>query len=353
MSFLYVSSPVVLATNARLRGQPHLQLLNPDAKPTPAQEHALKVLSYTFTILLEPPIPIPDIPDLPFPQPHSTIPHVNRLLQEMGLPALRVNNQPVVNVNNPARADIHADDFPYRPLLVPVIWVLLRTALLFYFIVPARTPIMAILVMAWLLYEVWQPVRRALIGREALARIPEVQRRADNGVGAGQGQNNAPQANGPPQNGFQVPALNQPQRPNLFPNGLLDQPATVLLDNLANLNIAEEERIINSTPGTPTVEPGLGHKFTTFLSLFIATLHPAIWNRRRVALRRREGVVRTEANARNAPPPASPTEGESESTTDRATQIREELRAQFDRRPRWIQQYMQRVVAEDWVDDSD
>jgi len=42
-----------------------------------------------------------------------------------------------------------------------------------------------------------------------------------------------------------------------------------------------------------------------------------------------------------------------EGETEAVGRIREELRTQFNRRPGWIQRYIERVVAEDWVDDSD
>jgi len=230
--------------------------------------------------------------------------------------------------------------------------LLLRTVLLLYFVAPARKPIFGIFILAWMLYEIWQPIRNGL--RNGWGRIAENERRPDNGAGAGQDQNNAPQANAPPPNGMRNPAVNPPARPNVI-GVSLERHAMTAFDTLANMNIAEEERILSGAPGAPTTEPGLGHKVTTFFGLLITTLHPAIWNRRRAALRRREGTVRTEANIRNAPPPAS--EGESDTPSspevNRAAQAVEELRARYNSRPRWIQRYMERVVAEDWVDDSD
>jgi len=270
------------------------------------------------------------------------IPHVNQLLQQLGLPPLRVaqnqNVNPIPGPNNLILPEMR--EINLRPFLATLMMLILRTTLLLYFVAPARKPIFGILILLWMLYEIWQPIRNAL--RNGLGRNPEVH--AENRPDARAPQNPVEPNNiNDAQAAVPQPAVNAaiPGRPVA-----LDAQADAILDTLANINIQEEGGMLREAPGVPTVEPGLGHKITTFLALLATTLHPAIWNRRRIALRRREGTIRTEANMRNSVPVE---EGE----TDTGGQIREELRAQFNRRPLWIQRYIERVVAEDWVDDSD
>jgi len=330
---------------AHIEGQSYLQLSDSSqgVRPTAVQAHALKLLSYTFNILTMPSTPTSPVravhsPPMPIP------PHVNQLLQQLGLPPLRpagnAGNNANVNQNNPL---IEIREIAIRPLLAPIVMLVFRTLLLLYFVAPARKPIFGILILMWMLYEIWQPIRNGL--RNGWGRIPDNQQRPNNAADMPNvGQPNEPQAAGA------RPAANMPLRPGHVGPATLNLQADAVLDALANMNIEEEERLLNQEPGTPTTEPGLAHKAATFFGLLATTLYPAIWNRRRVALRRREGAVRTEASIRNAPPPtdAEPTSGEAE-----ATRRREELHTQFNRRPRWIQRYMERVVAEDWVDDSD
>ena len=274
-------------------------------------------------------------------------PHVNQLLQQLGLPPLRVaqnqNGNPIPGPNNPILPEIR--EINLRPLLAPIMMLVFRTTLLMYFVSPTRKPIFGLLIIAWMLYEIWQPIRNAL--RNGLGRNPQAD--ADNNRPDARGPQNPVEPNG--NNGAQVAAPRPIDNANAnaaVPGRALslDAQVNVIFDTLANINIQEEEGILREASGVPTVEPGFGHKIGTFLALLMTTLHPAIWNRRRVALRRREGTIRTEANMRNSVPAE---EGE----TEAGGRIREELRAQFNRRPGWIQRYIERVVAEDWVDDSD
>ena len=277
-------------------------------------------------------------------------PHVNQLLQQLGLPPLRVaqnqNGNPIPGPNIPILPEIR--EINLRPLLGPVMMLVFRTTLLMYFVSPTRKPIFGLLILAWMLYEIWQPIRNAL--RNGLGHNPQVN--ADNNRPDARGPQNPvePNGNNDAQAAAPQPAANPNPNANVNPNAAvpvtLDAQANVIFDTLANINIQEEEGMLREASGAPPVEPGFGHKMGTFFALLTTTLHPAIWNRRRIALRRREGTIRTEANMRNSVPAE---EGESEGVG----RIREELRAQFNRRPGWIQRYIERVVAEDWVDDSD
>ena len=336
------------------RGKSYLRLCNFSESATPLQAHALKILSVTFTILsmtLPAPLNSRSVQTQTMPIP----PHVNQLLQQLGLPPLRVaqnqNGNPIPGPMNPILPEI--PEINLRPLLIPVMMLVLRTTLLMYFISPTRKPIFGLLILAWMLYEIWQPIRNAL--RNGLVgRNPQVNE-----------DNNRPNARGPQYpvepNGNNDAQAAVPQ-PAVIANAIananananaavpitmdVNAQANVIFDTLANINIQEEEAMLREASGVPPVEPGFGHKMGTFFALLTTTLHPAIWNRRRIALRRREGTIRTEANMRNSVPAE---EGE----TEAVGRIREELRAQFNRRPGWVQRYIERVVAEDWVDDSD
>ena len=273
-------------------------------------------------------------------------PHVNQLLQQLGLPPLRVaqnqNGNPIPGPNNPILPEIREiREINLRPLLAPVMMLVFRTTLLMYFVSPTRKPIFGLLIIAWMLYEIWQPIRNAL--RNGMGRNPQAN--AENNRPDARGPQNPvePNGNNDAQAAAPQPAANAavPGRPVT-----LDAQANAVFDTLANINMQEEAGMLRDVPGVPTVEPGFGHKIGTFLALLTTTLHPAIWDRRRIALRRREGTIRTEANVRNSAP------GE-EGETEAGGRLREELRAQFNRRPGWIRRYIERVVAEDWVDDSD
>jgi len=333
-----------------IEGKSYLRLCNFSESATPLQAHALKILSVTFTILS---MTLPASPNsrsvqtqtMPIP------PHVNQLLQQLGLPPLRVaqnqNGNPIPGPINPILPEIPGINL--RPLLAPVMMLVLRTTLLMYFISPTRKPLFGLLILAWMLYEIWQPIRNAL--HNGLGRNLQVNEEV-----------NRPDARGP-QNPVELNGNNDAQaaipQPAVIANAIananananaavpaLDAQANIIFDTLANINIQEEEGMLREASGVPPVEPGFGHKMGTFFALLTTTLHPAIWDRRRIALRRREGAIRTEANVRNSVPAE---EGE----TEAVGRIREELRAQFNHRPGWIQRYIERVVAEDWVDDSD
>ncbi|KAG6833721.1 hypothetical protein H0H87_001153 [Tephrocybe sp. NHM501043] len=320
--------------------QNFLSLVTPSAPPTPRQLHAFRVLSFTFTLLA---IPITQTISTRSATPQSVAipPNINLLLQQMGLPQVRVahnqNPNPVPGLR----------DLPLRPLLAPILLLLFRTILLLYFVAPARKPIFGLLILVWMLYEIWRPIRNALLRSIRAAAAAENQQNRPAAA------NQQPRAAAGAANPQPNPAADAevPQPPQNPPAGvqvpILDMQAGAILDALANVNIPTEERILNETPGADTSEPGLSHKLAVFFSLLVTTVHPAVWNTRRAALRPREGRIRTEANIREAP---VDTEGEG---SENRTQLRNEYREQHNRRPRWIRDYVDRVVAAEWVDDSD
>ncbi|GLB33660.1 hypothetical protein LshimejAT787_0105440 [Lyophyllum shimeji] len=325
-------------------GQSYLSLTTPAATPTPLQLHALEVLSYTFTLLS---IPVTNTtythigPSQSVPIP----PNVNQLLQQLGLPQLRVaqnqNQNPNPNQIIPALREM-----PLRPLLAPLTMLLFRTLLLLYFVAPARKPIFGLLILAWMLYEIWRPIRNGLIRGLRVAAAENQQNGLLPAGAAQQAPQNAQDAPNPP---VEVPRPQQP--PGGGAAAQFDLQAGAVLDVLANVNIATEERILNET-GANTPEPSLSQKVGTLLHLLLTTIHPAVWNRRRVALRQREGRIRTEAHIRDAEPPVE-TQSENDGGNDNRARLRNELRERYNRRPGWIREYMVRVVAAEWVDDSD
>jgi len=329
--------------------QAFLSLQNLGGTPNIFQAHALKVLSHTFP-LLSLPIP-PSITTSSTTTMHHAVPReVNQLLQQLGLPPLRMQNAQNQNRGNTLMRDINL-----RPLLAPFIMLIIRTLLLVYFVSPARKPVFGIVVGAWILYEAWGPIRAAIFGAADRHGAP--------GINAGLAprplEEGAPARPGPGQNGAAQPRVQAqgavPRTPDHVTRHI--NQAEALIDGVANINIpAEGEALAASERARPAEDPGLAQKITTFLSLLVLTLHPAVWNRRRVVLRQREGRIRTEANAREREPEA-PSAGENVTTEaemterERVARVRAELVAQHARRPRWVQAYVDRVRAGEWVDD--
>ena len=295
--------------------------------------------------------------------PPSTVPanaalDVNRLLQQLGLPPLRVQPpQPGNNINqHPNRALREIREIPVRPLLVPLIFLLFRTCLLLYFVAPARKPVFGMLILAWMLYEIWQPIRNALHRNLQRAAALEGQGRQNNANVDRAGDNNAENAarEGDRQGQGQQPNVQGPPaaRPaNAAPPRVVGIDGESLLDTFANVNLDAEQQFLNTTPGALREEPNLWHRVVTFVTLLVTTTHPAVWNRRRVALRRREGQLRTEANLQNRVDEDvqdSDQEGEM-----RRREARDNARAQYEHRPEWVRRYIGRVLATDWLDDTD
>ena len=235
-------------------------------------------------------------------------------------------NQNPNDPNNPlAAAEIRA--IPLRALMVPLMMLTFRTLLLLYFFSPSKRPLFGIVLSAWILYEAWGAIR-AVIGNN------DQPQRGGNAAGAGVGPGEVPG----PAGGI------QPARANNTTDRRTQTEA--LLDRLSWLNLTSEEAIWHANPSTDTTFPGLGHRVKTFFSLLITTLHPAVWDRRRRELRRREQEIRVEAHVRER----QPREGEEETATNR--QNRMEAIEKNERRPRWVREYEQRVLNTEWVDDA-
>lgn len=275
---------------------------------------------------------------MPFTPPNTNL---NNHLQQLGLPPLRVVQNPNPNQNpndpnGPLAVEIRA--IPLRALLVPLMMLTFRTVILMYFFSPSKRPLFGVVLSAWILYEAWGAFRAVLgngdqAGRANIAARQENNR--DGGVGQGQ-------------NGQRGAAAT--------PASLGRSQFGVLFDRISNINLSTEDAILDSSHVNGHPEPGLGHRVKTFVGLLVMTLHPAVWDRRRNALRRREGRVRTEANVRDSEPPATPAtpaaEGGSGDADSRREQARAQIVARQEQRPRWVREYVQRVELSEWADDA-
>ncbi|KAI0332426.1 hypothetical protein GY45DRAFT_1320933 [Cubamyces sp. BRFM 1775] len=337
-----------------IEGTPYLSLATPNAVPTPAQVHALKVLSYTFPFLQAADHPAPDLPLAYYQLPAMPPANLNQRLQEHGFPALRLAGQNVRhNVNdlnnaNPfppvaaaGGAEIRA--IPVRALMVPLLMLAFRTVLLLYFFSPSKRPLFGLLLSLWAVYEAWNTMRIVLHNgndRAANRAAPNEPPAAAGEAQAGQGQDQA------------APAA--PERPSN--RGANRSPLGAGFDRLAMINFSTEDALLETDAAAPA--PGIWQKTKMFVVLFLLTLYPAAWDRRRTALRQREGRIRTEANAREA---AMTERAERESAGAQApprseedearARSREQLVLRHDRRPAWLKEYVQRVQYAEWVDD--
>ncbi|KAI0356484.1 hypothetical protein OH77DRAFT_1495312 [Trametes cingulata] len=333
-------------------GLPYLTLTTPNATPTAAQSHALKVLSYTFSILSMANDPMLYSPSTPYSGlPNTPTTNLNQRLQQLGFPPLRLAHNPNRNPNDPnanpfapagaaAGAEIRA--IPMRALMVPLLMLAFRTLLLLYFFSPSKRPLFGILLSAWIVYEAWTAMRLVLNdGNNDRAGAP----------GANPAAPGAPPGRAPA-------AAVAPGRPGINRAGrnANRSPIHAVLDRLAMLNIPAEDALLETD--APAPPPSVLQKAKMFVTLFLLTLYPAAWDRRRTALRRREGRIRTEANAREA---AVTERAERESAgadapvrtaeEEARARAREQVVARHERRPAWLKEYVQRVQEAEWVDD--
>ncbi|KAJ8473764.1 hypothetical protein ONZ45_g16172 [Pleurotus djamor] len=366
-----------------IRDRSYFRLLQPHPKPTPSQIHALKVLTYTFPIVVHSasrttvatPVSMPlrheNGAPIRIPLNHEQVhlpPNINELLQQLGLPRVQLQHEPnarPVNQPNAAVRNAVAAEPHIRRLLVPLSMLLLRTALLLYFVAPIRKPVFAALVLMWVLYEAGQAVR-TWFGQIGRARAPaQVQVPNPGAAVPAQPANGA--ANGPaPAPGLQQPV---PRAPGAGPRAPLtfEQQVSFIFGALSNVNLQTEDYFLTTSDDRQVVRRiSFLTKFTTFIILFFVTLHPAAWNKRRAALRQREGRIRTEAAIRRSEERdvTEPGDGEGEGEASEQTRAhvvenrafnerRRKLVEAHARKPEWMKEYITRVVAGDWVDEAD
>jgi len=271
-------------------------------------------------------------------------------------------NVPLPNVAQPQAEGevlfeiaINFRQFPVRALLTPLFMLAMRATLIMYFFSPGQTPFFGIIMGLWVLYEAWGAIRAAV----AATQDPAEHRR-DEGL----------QARGDINGGAGVPGPNgQEGQDAARPSDPTRQQMNAVLNAVANINLREESETLEASGDLPP--PTFLHKVKAFALLMIVTLIPALWDRRRTELMRREGALRTEMNvitAARAPLSSSgsaaqvhnpPTQGESENEV--SAQEREELRRARElklatiqkhaRRPDWVREYVERAGRTEYYDD--
>lgn len=303
-------------------GKPYLRLLTPDASPTAAQHHALKVLTHTFVLLSGGPIATFDSSNNNQPQSQ----YVPQMPQVFGLNNNANNNRQQAGVQARVRP------IPVRALLTPLILLCLRTMFLLYFFSPTRKPLFGVLLGAWVIYEAWGAIRGAFGNVNEPGDAREMNRE---------------QAHPRPQNDDLQERLNRLRRDLGMPANRNAPASEIVMNRLAEINLNRELRYIGSAEGVPgSEEPSFLERTRMFITLFFLTLHPAIWNRRRAALRAREGRLRTEAHARRA------RENENEEQVPEAIRAaRAQLIGVLDARPRWVRNYVERIQREEFPED--
>ncbi|KAI0347342.1 hypothetical protein BDW22DRAFT_1351753 [Trametopsis cervina] len=314
-------------------GQSYLSLATPDVPLSQIQQHALKVLAYTFPLLTLAP-PDPTVYHLNrhftthYQQPQPTL-NLREHIHQLGFTARRP--APAQNVpQNPADPNVlEVRAIPFRALMVPLMMLLIRTFLLVYFFSPSKRPVFGLILSAWIFYEAWGALRGILGDRPNNNEAGE-QGRAANGA-AGDEQAQRGQAPGAVANNNNA---NRPEANRSFPESIVE--------TLATAGLRREEALL--TGQLVARSPSIFVKARTFVILFISTLHPAVWDRRRNALRKREGRLRTEANVRQSPEVDEVTEPE-------RYRARQAVVNRTDRRPFWLRVYVDRVLNTEYVDD--
>jgi len=307
------------------------------------------------------------------PNTSSVPPHVNDLLRDLGLPPLRA--VPNANVDVTVQRDAagapaipeHAEgnvlrEIPVRALLAPLLMVAFRTVLLLYFFSPTRKPLLGLCLVAWIIYEMWTHVRIVI--------LRPLDGAGDNGAGLGVngaragGAADAVPAAPVPQDNDNTGDRNPP-RPGRVPNTdparhaqQIQGPPTPrrsngIIDSLALANVHHENKLLwpLQQPTTNPEPPRFLHKVMTFLPLLVVTLHPEVYNRRRVALRQRESRLRTEMNAVERGADARDSEQVPSEEEQRKDAFRQQLQTQHAQRAAWVQRYVERVRKDDWVEE--
>lgn len=335
--------------------------------------HALNVLTYTFSILSLPPSrPLPT-PTPSVLNPSPVPPHVNDLLRELGLPALRAAPNGNIDVTvHPDAAGTpvipeHAEgniirEIPMRALLAPLLMIVFRTALLLYFFSPTRKPLLGLCLIAWIIYEMWTHVRIVI--------LRPLDRAGGDGVGFGV---NGAQAGGAADGApivAPVPQDRVEERNPLRPGGRvpnteptrdaqqvrgppIPRQSNGIIDSLSLANVHNENKLLwPLQQPTTTPEPSTFlHKVTSFFSLLVVTLHPEVYNRRRVALRQRESRLRTEMNAIERGAEARNSEQVPSEEEQRKDATRQQLQTQHAQRAVWVKRYVERVRQDDWIEE--
>lgn len=279
---------------------------------------------------------------------------LNAHLQQLGLPQLHV--QPEHAAMPEIRMVPEIRIIPLRALLTPMLALAFRLSFLMLFFSPFQKPVISILLGLYLILDA------ALTIYNVILRDPEENEGRDRAARDGANADGAGGAAGFGNGDRQVAQQDRLRRGGAGRAGTRDSPfhwlreqSDPIVDYLAKINLRSEAAALDSR-GTPATKPTIGHRVRSFFVLMALTLYPEIWNRRRTALRQREGRIKTEANARVAPPASSPQSeggegGEEDVRAAARERARVEIVAAHDRRPGWVKEYVERVVEGDWVDE--
>ncbi|KAG9317608.1 hypothetical protein JVU11DRAFT_1817 [Chiua virens] len=305
----------------------------------------------------------------------SVPPHVNDLLQELGLPPLRAVPNANVGITvqqdaagapaNPEQAEGNViREIPMRALLAPLLMVVFRTVLLLYFFSPTRKPLLGLCLIAWIIYEMWTHVRIVI--------LRPGDRAGENGVGvgvngaqAGGAADAAPAAAPVGRDNDHAGDRNPQQSPARTPNAEhirdaqqmqgppIPRQSNGIVDSLALANVHSENKLLWPLQQSTIVPepPTFTRKVMTFFSLLLVTLHPEVYNRRRVALRQRESRLRTEMNSIERDVDVRNDEQVPSEEEHRSRASRQQLQAQHAQRPAWVKRYVGRVRQDDWIEE--
>ncbi|KZW04003.1 hypothetical protein EXIGLDRAFT_827939 [Exidia glandulosa HHB12029] len=319
---------------------PFLFLQTPDATPTAQQRHALKVLEATLPLLNQTPLIQTQFLQQVAQALQTSATTTARALAPH-LAARRQQQQPggrFVALGGAAMRPLAQIQF--RLLAFPLLMLIFRASLLLYIFSPTRRPMFALLIAAWCAWEVYGAFRAAMVIPEgpraaaaAAAAVAADAPRAPEGGAA----NNAQGAPAPPQaNGLQA---------TLFGTAGQDPD---LVARLANIDLAAQAAMLE--PGAaPAPPPTLAQRAKAFVTLLVLSMHPAWWNRRRRALRNREGQLRTTYRQVDAEELQQEQQQQGENGQDGQQQ---------ERRPPpplppagWAAAYIERVRNVEWVDE--
>ena len=332
-------------------------MVDSSGPPTPLQTHALKVVSFTFPLLS---IPSPIATSYGTPVPSQAFP----LRPPRGFEA--IIDQDIARGRQrylEQRGQLEIPALPLRDLVIPLFLLVLRTVFLLYFFSPIEKPVFGILIGAWMFYEAWNAIRAAIVeaahGDGANAAAPReggAEGPAHNGNANADDANNG---NGNGNGNARAPAAPQGPRAGTPSGARQRSQGDAVIESVASLNLRAENDALEGRP-SQRAAPTAGHRLKTFVQLLVLTVHPAVWDRRRVAMRQREGRVRAEANAREPPREeqvvienADSEEGVSRAAErERVERARSEMVAVHERRPGWVKEYIERVRRAEWVDDT-
>lgn len=314
-------------------------------------------------------MPTPSVPNT-----SSLPPQVNDLLRELGLPPLRV--APNANIDVTVQPDAAGApaipeppegnmvrEIPIRALLAPLLMVVFRTALLLYFFSPTRKPLLGLCLIAWIVYEMWTHVRIVI--------LRPLDRAGGNGAGPGvngaqaggaadgapivapAAQNNHVGGRNPLRPGGRVPNTQPTVDAQQVPGPPVPRQANGIIDGLSLAKVHEENKLLwpLQQPTTTPEPPSFFHKVMAFFTLLVVTLHPEVYNRRRVALRQRESRLRTEMNAIERGLEARNSEQALSEEEQRKSALRQQLQTQHSQRAVWVKRYVERVRQDDWVEE--